>query len=182
MRPPRIIYNLALVGFMGSGKSSVGRLVAARLKFRFVDTDELVERRAGAKIADLFARCGEAGFRELERSILQEVEVARNQVISTGGGLVAQPGNLESLRRHALVICLWASPEAIWRRVRSHSHRPLLRTENPMLTIRNLLQQRQPYYRQADVLLNTDRRSVAAVAQQVIHHFRMATTQPNLHA
>lgn len=178
MRVPGSIHNLALIGFMGTGKSSVGRMVAARLRFRFVDTDDLVERRMGMRINDIFSQKGEAAFREIEQLVLGELETARHTVIATGGGLAAQPGNLESLRRHALIICLWASPESIWRRVRSQSHRPLLKSADPQETIRRLLQQRQPYYRQADILLNTDLRSAKAVAQQILHHYRMAMGAP----
>jgi shikimate kinase len=167
----RSIQNLALIGFMGSGKSCVGRLVASQLRLAFVDTDHEIEQRTGLRIGDIFAQAGEGKFRELERQVLGELESRRGVVISTGGGLVAQPGNLESLKRHALVVCLWADPATIWRRVRRQSHRPLLLTPDPQETIRQLLAQRLPYYRQADVLLNTEMRSVRIVAQLVVHQF-----------
>ena len=87
------------------------------------------------------------------------------------------PKNLASLKTHALVVCLWASPEKIWERVRNQTHRPLLNAPNPKEKIRELLAARAPFYRQADVLLNTELRTVREVAQQVIHQFRLAASQ-----
>src|SRR5688572_7247140 len=126
MTGSRAIHNLALIGFMGTGKSSVGRMAAAQLHYEFVDTDELIERRAGKSISQIFADEGEPAFRAIERNLVAEMNGWRNKVISTGGGLAANAGNLEGLKQHALVVCLWATPEAIWQRVRHQSHRPLL--------------------------------------------------------
>jgi shikimate kinase len=172
----RHIHNLTLVGFMGTGKSTVGHLVASTLCFQFVDTDELIERRAGKKIADIFTQDGEQRFRELESTIVRELEPSRHCVISTGGGLIVNPGNLESLRQHSLLVCLWASPEAIWNRVKHQSHRPLLNDPDPLLRIRNLLGAREQHYRQADILLNSEFRSAKQVAHHAVHQFRLATS------
>jgi shikimate kinase len=98
----------------------------------------------------------------------------KRTVISTGGGLPADEANLASLKSHAFVVCLWASPDRILERVRHQTHRPLLNDPNPVAKIRSLLAAREPFYRQADVLLNTEMRSVREVAQQVIHQFQMA--------
>ena len=171
----RHIVNLALIGFMGTGKSSVGRLVADQLDLEFVDTDDLIESRAGKKISDIFAQNGEATFRELECRLVAELTSLNRTVISTGGGLPVDPANLSSLKQHALVVCLWASPEKILERVLEQSHRPLLRDPDPLAKIRSLLTVREPFYKQADVLLSSEHRSVREVAQQVIHQFRMAT-------
>src|SRR2546430_7721528 len=116
MTSGRVIHNLALVGFMGAGKSSVGQLVAAQLRFRFVDTDELIEARAGKTISAIFAEEGEPQFREYERAVVDALKTIHRAVIATGGGLVTQEANLASLKAHALVVCLWASPETIWER------------------------------------------------------------------
>ena len=169
----RQIQNIALIGFMGTGKSSVGQLVAAQLHFTFLDTDHVIEARAGKSISDIFAQQGEPAFRELEKKIVGELVTRKRTVISTGGGLPANPDNLASLKSHSLVVCLWASPEKIWERVRSQTHRPLLNEADPLAKIRSLLEERGPYYRQADVLLNTELRSLRDVAQQVIHQFHM---------
>jgi shikimate kinase len=170
----RPIHNLALIGFMGTGKSSVGRLVADLLHFTFLDTDHVIEARAGKSIADIFAQDGEPVFREWERRIVEELTRRSKTVIATGGGLPVGDNNLASLKTHALVVCLWASPERIWERVRSHTHRPLLNEADPLAKIRDLLAIREPYYRQADVLVNTEARSLREVAAQVIHQFHMA--------
>jgi shikimate kinase len=178
MSAPRTIYNLALIGFMGTGKSSVGRLAAAQLHFRFVDTDEVIESRAGRSIAEIFAQAGEAVFRGIEKQVVSELSKVQKTVVSTGGGLVANEENLASLKQHALVVCLWASPEAIWERVHAQSHRPLLQGANPMDRIRELLALREPFYKRADVLINTEMRSIKEVAQQVLHQFHVARALP----
>ena len=178
MNTPRAIHNLALIGFMGAGKSSVGRLLATHLHFRFVDTDEMIESRAGRSIADIFSQVGEEVFRGFEQQILIELAKMQKTVISTGGGLAANDENLASLKEHSLVVCLWASPDVIWERVHSQSHRPLLRGPDPMSKIRELLAKREPYYKKADVLVNTEMRSIKEVTQQVLHQFHLARSGP----
>jgi shikimate kinase len=173
----RAIHNLALVGFMGTGKSSVGRIAAQELGFEFLDTDELIEERSGRRITDIFAQQGEDVFRQLESQLVADLANRRDLVISTGGGLVMNPANLAGLKSHALVVCLWASPEVIWQRTRHQTHRPLLQASDPLAKIRDLLTARETAYRQADVLLNTEMRSAREVAQQVLHQFRTARAQ-----
>ena len=170
----RAIENLALIGFMGTGKSSVGRLVAHLLHFTFLDTDKVVEARAGKTISEIFEQDGEPAFRDWEGKIVQELTHRTKTVIATGGGLPANEANLASLKTHALVVCLWASPETIYERVRAHAHRPLLNNSDPQASIRELLSSREPFYRQADVLVNTERRSVHDVAVQVLHQYHLA--------
>jgi shikimate kinase len=174
MHNGRHLDNLALIGFMGTGKTSAGRLVAEYLRFDFLDTDELIQVRTGRSIPDIFAVNGETSFRALERDIVGELAGRTNTVISTGGGLPADPANLAALKAHALVVCLWASPEKIWERVRNQSHRPLLHDPNPQAKIRDLLERRAPFYRDADVLINTDGRSAREVAHQVVLQFKLA--------
>lgn len=170
----RQIHNIALIGFMGTGKSSVGQIAAAQLHFTFLDTDHVIESRAGKTISEIFTQQGEPAFRDLEKKIVAELAHRKKTVISTGGGLPVGPGNLDNLKTHSLVVCLWASPEKIWERVRGQTHRPLLNEPDPLEKIRRLLAEREPYYRQADVLLNTEMRSLKDVAQQVIHQFHTA--------
>ena len=170
----RHFHNVALVGFMGTGKSTVGNVLASMLHLRFVDTDALIEQRAGKRITDIFASDGEARFREIESDVVRELAEKRGIVISTGGGVVMNPANMESLKKHALVVCLWASPEAILTRVGHQTHRPLLQGEDRLEKIKSLLAMREPFYRQADVLLNCEQRSPREVAQHVAHQFRLA--------
>jgi shikimate kinase len=173
---PRHLVNLALIGFMGTVKSSVGRLVAELLHFDYLDTDELIQSRAGRSIADIFKKDGEPAFRRLEQQLVSELAARKRTLIATGGGLPTNPVNLASLKTHALIVCLWASPEKIWERVRNQTHRPLLCGPDPKSKIVELLAAREPFYRQADVLINTDLRPAREVAQQVVHQFRLAQT------
>jgi shikimate kinase len=170
----RSIHNLALIGFMGAGKSCVGRLAASALHFDYLDTDQVIEFRAHKSVGQVFEQDGEPAFRDWERRVVEELMTRKKTVISTGGGLPANEANLASLKTHALVVCLWASPETIFERVRGHSHRPLLNEPDPLAKIRELLAAREAFYRQADVLVNTEMRSAREVATQVIHQFHMA--------
>jgi shikimate kinase len=178
MQNSRQLVNLALVGFMGTGKTSIGRLVAEHLHFHFLDTDEIIQTRTGRTIADIFSKDGEPAFRALEKKLVGELGQHTSAVIATGGGLPTSAENLAQLKTYALVVCLWASPEKIWERVRNQSHRPLLHDPDPQKKIRELLAERAPFYRQADVLVNTDLRSAREVAQQVALQFKLATRPP----
>jgi len=175
MAEERQIKNLVIIGFMATGKSSVGKSVARRLGFNFLDTDSMIETRLDRTISDIFANEGEAWFRNYEHKLVLELKDYSSFVISTGGGLGASQTNLNSLKQHALVVCLWATPELIWHRARKHSHRPLLQDPDPLGKIRSLLQIRAPVYKQADVLINTDRRPIRTVVQHVVMQFRLAS-------
>ena len=177
MHNDRRMANIALIGFMGAGKTTVGRLVAEQLHFDYLDTDEMIQSRTGRSITDIFTQTGEPAFRELERQVVAELAARERLVLATGGGLPAGAGNLASLKTHALVVCLWASPEKIWERVRFQTHRPLLHDPDPQKKIRELLSAREPFYKQADVLVNTDTRSVREVAMQVVHQFKLAQSE-----
>ncbi|MGH7942366.1 MAG: shikimate kinase [Limisphaerales bacterium] len=173
MQGNRHIVNIALIGFMGTGKTSVGRLAAEQLRFEYLDTDEMIQSATGKTIAEIFSANGEPAFRALEEKMVHELAARTRTVISAGGGLPVNPLNLASLKAHALVVCLWASPAKIWERVKNQAHRPLLQDPDPQQKIRQLLEARAPFYKQADILLNTEARSLREVAQQVIHQFRL---------
>jgi shikimate kinase len=180
MRYHRLLKNIALIGFMATGKSAVGRLVAAQQQYDFVDTDAMIEARCHKTIRDIFEQEGESQFRFYEKQIIVELKHFSETVIATGGGMAANEENLVGLKQHALVICLWASPEIIWSRARRHAHRPLLQGLNPLEKIRALLAARAPWYRQADILINTERRSIQTVAQQVLFQYRLASQESPL--
>ena len=131
MNNDRQLVNIALIGFMGTGKTSVGRLVAEQLRFDYLDTDEVIQSQTGRLITDIFAEDGEPAFRALEEKIVGELVRLKKTVIATGGGLPVNPKNLASLKAHALVVSLWSSPEKIWERVRHQGHRPLLHDADP---------------------------------------------------
>lgn len=169
-----MIRNLALVGFMGVGKSTVGQQVAVVLGFDFLDTDVWIEDTVGMPIARIFQEHGEAHFRACEAMLVGDLAQRERLVIATGGGLAANPDHLASLKHHSLVVCLWASPEAIWERVKHQTHRPLLQTDNPEARIRELMAKREASYRQADILINTEMRTLKELVHQVANQFRQA--------
>lgn len=156
---------------MGCGKTTVGRRVAQKLGFRFIDTDQEIEFRAGMTILEIFERYGEATFRDMEAKLVQELESVNDAVIATGGGMGANPQHLASLKKHSLVICLWASPEVLYARLSQSKNRPLLQVDDPRGKIEQLLKERLPVYRQADVIMNTGLRSLDELVKQVVHQF-----------
>jgi shikimate kinase len=174
-QPPSPARNIALIGFMGAGKTTVGAILAQILGFEFLDTDKVIEQRQGRRIPDIFAKEGEPYFRRLESELCAELESATHKVIATGGGLPVNPANLESLRRHAFVACLWASPETLHARVRTQQHRPLLLAEDPLARIRELLALRTPAYKQAHLILGVDFRSPAETARHIANAFHHGT-------
>lgn len=138
--------NLVLVGFMGTGKSAVGRRAARALGRELVDMDAVIEAREGRPIPEIFRDSGEPHFRALERALVGELAARRNLVISCGGGIVLNPDNVADLARTGVVVCLTASPEVILRRVAHDTNRPLLQAPDREARVRELLAKRQPLY------------------------------------
>ncbi len=160
--------NLYLVGFMGTGKSTVGRAVAARLGFQLLDSDQEIERAQGRTIPEIFAQDGEPAFRTMERAFIETGHPDRATVVSCGGGLVVQPGMLEALRARGVVVCLHASIETILVRTARSRNRPLLEVENPEDRIRTLFAAREPIYRKAGTTVLTDARPLGEIVAHVI--------------
>lgn len=144
---PEAPRNLVLVGFMGSGKSSVGRLAARALGFPFVDTDQMVVEHAGRPISEIFQTEGEAAFRAIETEAIESLAHTQCHVISTGGGAVLSEHNRRILRSLGFVVCLTASEETLFERVSRNSKRPLLQTDNPRATLSKLIRDRGALYR-----------------------------------
>lgn len=165
--------NLILTGFMGTGKSSVGRLLARRLKRPFVDTDKEIEKRVRRKIKDIFAEEGEAAFRALERRCVEEWLPEAGAVVATGGGILTSPGMSEALRSRGVVVTLFAAPETIFARTRGGS-RPLLETEDPLAKIRALLAARERDYLNAGIGVLTDGRTMPELAAGILRIYRRA--------
>ena len=141
--------NIILVGFMGSGKSTVGRMLARQLRFHFLDTDKLVEQRARMTIPEIFSKYGEADFRERETAELESLAGLHRHILATGGGIVTVPQNIPLLRSLGLVVLLKADPDEIYRRVSRNSARPLLQVEDPRKRVLDLMAKRQPLYESA---------------------------------
>ena len=156
---------------MGTGKTTVGRTVALRLGFAFLDSDHEIERQQKRTVAEIFAEQGEPAFRTMERAFITDGHPATRQVVSCGGGLVVQPGMLELLKTKGVIICLQASLETILRRTQGSRHRPLLDTADPAERIRTLYAQREPIYRRAGSVILTDGRSQADVVQHVLRAY-----------
>ena len=172
---PQRARNLILIGFMGTGKTTIGKHVARSLGFRFVDTDTLIAKEAGKTIPEIFEEDGEEAFRRLESEILRRCAGRSEQVISTGGGIVTRPENVELLRSAGYVIWLKASAETIYERVRRNRNRPLLQTEDPEETIRNLLAERIPAYEEAtDFSITTDELTLDETSYGVTESARLA--------
>src|SRR5215213_3917547 len=141
--------NLYLVGMMGAGKTTIGRLLARRLKLRFVDSDHEIERRCGVKVPLIFDIEGEAGFRCRESQTLADLTALEGIVLATGGGAVLADENRRYLSARGTVIYLCAQPEDLYERVRQDRNRPLLATPDPLARLRELYVQRDPLYREA---------------------------------
>ena len=159
--------NLIITGFMGTGKTVVGRMLARRMGLRFVDCDELIERRAGTTISEIFRRQGEPAFRAMERKIVREVTEQSGQVIATGGGAVKDPRNVRRLRGSGTMICLHARPEVIWRRLKHMKDRPLLRVADQRKRIEELLAERARFYAKADLAADTSDFTPAQVVRRI---------------
>jgi shikimate kinase len=158
--------NLYLVGMMGAGKTTVGRLLARRLKLRFVDSDHEIEKRCGVKVPLIFDIEGEAGFRSRESLTLAELTAAEGIVLATGGGAVLAADNRRRLADRGTVIYLRARPEDLYERVRQDRNRPLLATPDPLARLHDLYVQRDPLYREvADVVVDTGRQTVQSLAR-----------------
>ncbi len=157
-----------LVGPMGAGKSTIGRLLASELGYNFRDSDRVIEERTGADIPWIFDMEGEEGFRERETAVLQELATELGMVVATGGGIVLREQNRELMKSAGYVCYLTASIDQLVERTARDKKRPLLQVENPRQKIIDLLSLREPLYQSAaDFIVNTDRRSPKAVAQDI---------------
>ena len=167
--------NIILTGFMGVGKTSVGTQLAKDLGYAFVDTDTLIEADQHMTITMIFAKHGEPHFREVETKIIQQVTAGEHQVVSTGGGAVIRDLNRDAFKKAGLVVCLTATPEVIFERIKHETHRPLLQTADPKAKIKELLDSREKFYAKADVSIDTSARSVddviAAIKERIKHAY-----------
>jgi shikimate kinase len=164
--------NLYIVGFMGTGKTTVGRAVAHKLGFLALDSDHEIERLQGKTIPDIFAQDGEPAFRVMEREFVERGHPAERTLVACGGGLVVQPGMLELLKTKGVVVCLHASLETILNRTARHRNRPLLAVEDPEERIRTLYAAREAIYKQSGTVILTDSRPLHDVIAHVVRAWR----------
>ncbi len=160
--------NIALIGFMGTGKTSVGTLLAKKLGKSFVETDSIIERKTGRKITEIFRRDGEIRFRELEIEAVKEAAEKKNAVISCGGGAVMNQINVQRLRENSSIVLLAASPETILERTGKSGDRPLLEGKDKLGKIKQLLESRKNLYSVSDYTLDTSGMSAEKAAEKII--------------
>lgn len=171
-KPTSMRPNLYLIGFMGVGKSLIGRQVSRVLKMDFIDSDQAIEQEAGMPIAKLFETRGEAAFRQMERAFIESGHAPEGTVVSCGGGLPVQPGMADLLRGKGLVVCLFASAETVLERTLGNPKRPLLNVENPAERIRQLMAEREPVYKACGIGISTEGRPVSDIVGNIVRVYR----------
>jgi shikimate kinase len=170
---PAIPGSIFLVGLMGAGKTSVGRLLAKRFGKTFYDCDHEIERRTGVKIPVIFEIEGEAGFRAREAAVLKELASLNDIVLATGGGAVLREDNRQVLMKNGTVVYLRASLDDLWQRTRHDRNRPLLRTPDPRAKLEELFAERDPLYREvAAVIMDTGNQSLGNLATRLEQRLR----------
>lgn len=162
--------NIVLIGFMGTGKTAVGRRLARRLKRKFVDTDAEIEKITGKTVTQIFARDGATRFRSEEALLVKKLAKKEGLVISTGGGMVLNPENVRLLRENGIFVALTAGPEVIYRRVRRKRNRPLLFKTDIKERIRELLEERKGVYDIAELSLDTGLCSIDVTVEKIINY------------
>ncbi len=166
-RVPADQVNLYLVGFMGTGKSTVARILAHRLGLEWVDSDVWIENQQNCPISDIFAREGEKAFRRYEQAFMDSGHPSRGCIVSCGGGMVTVPGMTDLMKSKGVVVCLLATAETIYERTKHNRNRPLLEVDDPQGRIEAMLKAREPFYRKAGTQILTDHRPLPDVALHV---------------
>jgi len=164
--------NIILTGFMGTGKTAVGKELATILDMRLIDVDTEIEKSEKTTINEIFQKFGEPRFREIETGMIKKISQQKNVVISTGGGAVLKQENMDMLRKTGVIICLMATPETILNRTSNSNDRPLLKVENPFEKVTELLNFRRPFYEKADILINTENKTPLQIAEEIIEKIK----------
>jgi shikimate kinase len=166
---------ISLIGMPGGGKSTVGRHLARRLDLPMADSDQVIEQRVGASIRSFFEREGEERFRDIEQGVIDELTASFNGVLATGGGVVLREANRRALRERSTVMYLTSTPEALFRRLRLDSKRPLLSVEDPLARLRELYAVRDPLYTQtAHFSVATGRSSIPTLVSTILTQLELA--------
>ena len=162
-------YNIFLIGFMGSGKSTVADYLCEKFDMDVVEMDQVIAERERLSISDIFEKHGELYFRDLETKLLVELQEKTNTVVSCGGGVAMRECNVTEMKKNGKVVLLTASPEVILERVKDSDDRPLLRGNKNTEFISNMMEQRRPKYEAAaDVVVNTDYKTVEEIAEEIV--------------
>lgn len=170
--------NIILVGLMGAGKSTIGRSLAKKLKKDFYDSDRVIEERTGVDIATIFEIEGEEGFRKREAQVIAELCQCENIVLATGGGSILSEENRENMKNHGQVVYLSTTAELLYSRIRHDKSRPLMQTSNPLETLKNLLKDREPYYKEvSDIVVTTGKQKATLIVKRVEEALRKTQLQ-----
>lgn len=161
--------NIILIGFMGVGKTEIGKLLAKKLKLTYIDTDAMIEREQGMTINEIFAKKGEEKFRDMETGLLEKLAGLDDHVMSTGGGMILRPGNVKKLKAIGHLILLWADPDTVFERVKGAGTRPLLKVDDQKAKIKEILEFRGPIYKGiADFEVDTSRLSPEEASNKIV--------------
>lgn len=166
--------NIVLVGFMGTGKTTIATAVANRLRMRYVSTDDLIEKKEKRTINEIFQKSGEDYFRDVESAVIRDVSCMEGVVVDAGGGAVIREENMSYLKSSGIVVCLSADEETIMERTKKYKHRPLLNVEDPKRKIRDLLSKRAPFYTKADHTIDTGKLTARQVVEKIVGIFETA--------
>ncbi len=169
--------NIVLTGFMGTGKTAVGRQLSRLLNMELIDVDTEIERSQGITINEIFKNFGEPRFREIETEMIKKLSGKKNIIISTGGGAVLKQENMDTLRENGIIFCLMAKPETILKRTSHDSNRPLLQVEDPFKRIKELLDYRKPFYEKADIIINTENKTPLQIAEELINEYKILNSK-----
>jgi shikimate kinase len=166
--------NIVLTGFMGSGKTAVGKELAHILGMKLIDVDTEIEKSEQITINEIFSQFGEPRFREIETAMIRKIAAGKNLIISTGGGAVLKQENMDTLHENGVIVCLMASPETILTRTSTSDDRPLLKVENPLEKINQLLTFRKSFYEMADIMIDTENKTPLQIAEEIIGKIKLS--------
>ncbi|RPI38551.1 MAG: shikimate kinase [Nitrospiraceae bacterium] len=164
--------NIVLTGFMGAGKTTIGKALAKMLHMKLVDGNEEIEISQKMTINEIFKMYGEPYFRDIETAMIKKLSHNKNCIISTGGGAVLRDENMEALKENGIVFCLAANAETILKRTGNNQDRPLLKVENPKKKIEELLAYRRPFYEKAGIMIETDGKTPLQIAEEIMELYK----------
>jgi shikimate kinase len=160
--------NIVLLGLMGSGKTTTGKLLAKKLNKKFIDTDERIETKENLSINEIFSSYGESYFRDLETKVITEICRTKDQIISTGGGIVEKPENIDILKKTGITFYLYASANELYERIKNEKNRPLLNNNDPAQTLEYLLNKREKFYELCDIKIITTGKNIEEITCEII--------------
>ncbi|HAM52818.1 MAG TPA: shikimate kinase [Nitrospiraceae bacterium] len=160
--------NIVLTGFMGTGKTAIGRELSNMLRWRLIDVDEEIVKTKKMSINEIFSRFGEPAFRDIETATIREIASQKHVIISTGGGAVLRRENMDILKQNGVIVNLSATPDTIITRTSGNNERPLLQVENPSQRIKELLEVRRSFYEKADIMIDTESKTPHQIAEEIL--------------